>query len=182
MTRVRSRFLLPLLLQLRRAGGVLGRHSHHRRRCCSTTGTAPCRAAAVEAGLALREKTSVVVDMRRIVKLTKSPARGPRVVNLADSGDAGEETSKTEGFLVHKPREVQNGSFASQLSLQMTPDGDIRMVSPTGATNVKGVFTVGDCGNKMKTVVNAILTGSVAAAMVSAFVQAEAAEGDPKPQ
>lgn len=148
-----------------------------------TNGPNEALATAVEAGLASLEKSSVAVDTRRIKRLAKAPTEGSEVViHFAGDGDAGAEGSKTEGFLVHKPKMFVNGPFAPQLGLQMTPDGDIQTVSPMGATDVKGVFVAGDCGNKMKTVTNAISTASVAAAMVSAFVQAEAAKGDPKLQ
>ena len=96
------------------------------------------------------------VEGRRIKKLTKAPERAQVVIQFDD----GEQ--KTEAFLVHRPLTQVNGSFAEQLSLEMTELGFIKTTAPFYETGVPGVFAVGDCAVPFKIGTHAVATGAFA--------------------
>jgi thioredoxin reductase len=59
-----------------------------------------------------------------------------------------------------------NGPFVEQLGLEVTEQSFIKTSPPFYATNVPGVFAVGDCATPFKAVTQAIAMGSFAAAGV----------------
>lgn len=70
-----------------------------------------------------------------------------------------------------------NGPFAEQLGLEMTEDGDIATKAPfCESVNVPGVFAVGDCGAKMKTVTQAVAAGTFCAGGLAMQLQVELEE------
>lgn len=108
------------------------------------------------------------VDSRTISKLVKAPERAQVTLQFTDG------TSKTEGFLAHKPSTKLRGDLAKQLGLEVTPVGTI-VVSPMfGQTSSKGVFAAGDCANPMATVNAALHSGTGVGGGAPLQIQAEA--------
>ena len=113
----------------------------------------------------------VTVDNRRVERLRRGTGRESEViVTLKD----GSET--TQGFLVHQPGSQVSGPFAKQLSLELIPSGDIKTSQPFYEASVPGVFAVGDCGNPMKAVSQAVAMGALAAGGLSFQLGAELAK------
>ncbi|PNP75511.1 hypothetical protein FNYG_11140 [Fusarium nygamai] len=81
-------------------------------------------------------------------------------------------TTKTEDFLVHKPATVQASALHSQLGLQLTAEGDIKVKEPMFETSKAGVFAVGDCASPNKFVGSASTSGGFAAAGAAMQLQA----------
>ena len=81
----------------------------------------------------------MTVDSRTIAKLVKAPERTQVTLQFTDG------TSKTEGFLAHKPSTKLRGDLAQQLGLDLTPMGTIVVSPPFNQTSLKGVFAAGDC-------------------------------------
>ncbi|KAH8723042.1 thioredoxin reductase glit [Phaeosphaeriaceae sp. PMI808] len=112
---------------------------------------------AIELSQALTEPLQAAgfeLNTKRIVKLAKEPHGTEVTVHLEDG------STKTEGFLVHKPKSEANGPFAQHLSLELTEEGDIRVKPPFyESTSVPGVFAAGDCGSFGKAVSQAAATG-----------------------
>jgi thioredoxin reductase len=106
-------------------------------------------------------------DARKITKLVKGPKGGQVVMHFEDGSEV------TEGFLGHAPITKAKGPFAEQLGIDTTPMGDLVTKPPFLATNVKGVFAAGDNSTPMKITPNALFTGSLAGAGVSAQLVAE---------
>lgn len=75
--------------------------------------------------------------------------------------------------MAHKPKCQLSGSFAQQLGLELSPQGDLKATPPFYQTSSHGVFTAGDASYPVKIVPNALFTGAAAAAGVSAQLQAE---------
>lgn len=70
-----------------------------------------------------------------------------------------------------------NGPFASQLGLEVGPQGEIVVSPPFSETSVKGVFAAGDAASVTRIVMNAMAQGTGAAAGVVGQVLAEKAVG-----
>ncbi|KAF5562171.1 thioredoxin reductase [Fusarium phyllophilum] len=81
-------------------------------------------------------------------------------------------TTKTEDFLVHKPATVQASALYTQLGLQLTAQGDIKVKEPMFETSKAGVFAVGDCASPNKFVSSASTSGGFAAARAAMQLQA----------
>ncbi len=113
--------------------------------------------------------SSIKVDSRVIKQLIKEPEDSKATIQFDDG------QSKTEGFLVHRPKNEINGPFAKDLGLEMTLMGNIRADPPFYGTSLPGVFAIGDCGSMFHTVGLALANGGFAAAGVVAQLQAEAA-------
>ena len=116
----------------------------------------------------LSSTSQIQVDSRVINQLVKGP-KGAEVIIQFEDG-----TEVVEGFLGHAPITQVRGPFAQQLSLELTPKGDLKTNPPFLQTSLTGVFAVGDCSSPMKITPNAQMTGSLAAAGVSAQLHAEA--------
>lgn len=108
------------------------------------------------------------VDSRAIKKLTKGPQGSEVILHFEDG------TTKTEGFLTHKPKCSQRSPFAEQLELEMTPQGTIKVNPPFNQTSLKGVFAAGDAANPMQTVTQAIFSGTACGGGAPLQLQAEA--------
>ncbi|KAK7746480.1 hypothetical protein SLS53_002439 [Cytospora paraplurivora] len=124
-------------------------------------------ASAIQASIPAHHKSDIKTDARHIARLTKEHEGSQVTLHFAGISEPSQE-----GFLAHKPGIVLTGPFSGQLGLELTPEGDIKTMLPGGQTSKEGVFAVGDCGTKLKTIANAVATGSNAAAFVSAQVQA----------
>lgn len=68
-----------------------------------------------------------------------------------------------------------NGPFASQLGLEIGPQGEIQTSPPFYETSVKGVYAAGDAASQRRMVVNAIHQGAAAGAGLVAQLLAEKA-------
>jgi thioredoxin reductase len=101
----------------------------------------------------LEGSTKYQIDKRPIKKLVKGSNRAEVVVEFTD----GEK--KTENFLVHQPFTKLSGSLPEQLSLEMTPFGDIKTAHPFPATNVPRIYAAGDCASPFKNATMAIASG-----------------------
>lgn len=85
-----------------------------------------------------------------------------------------EDGSETPlSFLAHMPKTHINSIFTEQFGLDLAPNGDVKVSAPFQETSVRGVFAAGDCQTPFKTVPNAVASGSMAAAGVSAQLQAD---------
>jgi gliotoxin/aspirochlorine biosynthesis thioredoxin reductase len=101
------------------------------------------------------ESQGFLINSKPISKITYAPdpEPGTATVHLEDGSD------ETVSFLVHRPKTVLSGDFASQLGVELTEAGDIKTSPPFYETSVKGVFAAGDCAVPLKQVVWAISTG-----------------------
>lgn len=111
--------------------------------------------------------SQITVDARSIAHLEKSTVGHAIVIHFDDL------TTKTEAFLAHESRTEINGPFAYQLGLDLTDQGNIKVAEPLYATNVPGVFAVGDCACPTKAVVQAMATGALGGTGVSTQLIAE---------
>ncbi|KAL4765814.1 NAD(P)/FAD-dependent oxidoreductase [Aspergillus foveolatus] len=101
-------------------------------------------------------------------KITAFGKRGESITVQFDSSQ-----SRQESFQVSVPRVRINGPFHEQLGLDVDPMGFIKTNPPFNETNVPGCFAVGDCGSLMKSVPQALATGSFGAAGLVAQLGAE---------
>ena len=113
------------------------------------------------------------IDTRPIKRISKG-STGAEVTLLFADG-----TEKTEAFLVHNPITQTKGPFAEQLSLEMSPMGDVKAEPPFHQTSVRGVFAAGDCVTPYKVTPGAISSGCNAAVAASAQLEAEASGHQP---
>ncbi|KAJ0419610.1 hypothetical protein BJY00DRAFT_302020 [Aspergillus carlsbadensis] len=112
---------------------------------------------------------NVVIDNRPITRFEKMP-QGTKVrVHFKD------DESKEEGFLAYAPESKITAPFATQLSLNMTPGGDIEVNQPFFETSMPGVFAVGDVAGPIKAVTPAIYSGTMVAGGLVGQLQAEEA-------
>lgn len=109
----------------------------------------------------------MTVDARKIAKLSKAPHRAQITLHFTDG------TTKTEGFLAHKPSTKVRGDLAMQLGLGFTSKGTIAVSPPFNQTTVKGVFAAGDCCSPMQTITAALHSGTCAGGGVPLQIQAE---------
>ncbi|KAL9084052.1 MAG: hypothetical protein Q9165_008253 [Trypethelium subeluteriae] len=84
-----------------------------------------------------------------------------------------DDANKREAFLAHSPFTRAKGSFAEQLGLKLTATGDYEVQPPFSATSAEGVFAAGDVTTMFKVATNAIASGSMVGAGVSARIQEE---------
>ncbi|KAM0368658.1 hypothetical protein ACHAPY_011337 [Fusarium culmorum] len=107
------------------------------------------------------------LGIKKVYMPQKTPASPITVqVELSDG------TTKTENFLVHKPATVQASALYTQLGLQLTAEGDIKVKEPMFETLKAGVFAVGDCASPNKFVSSASTSGGFAAAGAAMQLQA----------
>lgn len=116
---------------------------------------------------ALGPDSKIKIDSRVIKRLEKGPIRAEVILHFEDGGQ------QVEGFLGHKPKCQLSGPFAQQLSLELTPAGDIKANPPFYQTSLQGAFVAGDASAPIKIAPNALFTGAVAGAGVAAQLQAE---------
>ena len=116
---------------------------------------------------ALGPDSKIKVDNRSIARLEKGPHRAEVILHFSDGSQA------KEGFIAHKPRCQLAGTFAQQLGLELTPQGDLKATPPFYQTSIPGVFTAGDTSSPIKIATNALFTGAAAGAGVAAQLQAE---------
>lgn len=109
----------------------------------------------------------ISVDSRTISNLVKAPERAQVTLQFTDG------TSKTEGFLAHKPSHNLRGDLAQQLGLDLTPMGTIAISPPFNQTSLKGVFAAGDCASPMPVVIFALSSGAAAGVGAPLQIQAE---------
>lgn len=102
---------------------------------------------------ALVEDTRIHIEPRAIRRLIKGPEGADVTVELEDG------SVRQESFLVHQPWTSLRGPLPSQLGLETTPMGDIKVEHPFPTTNVPGVYAAGDCASPFKTASMAIVTG-----------------------
>ncbi|KAI0169964.1 FAD/NAD(P)-binding domain-containing protein [Hypoxylon sp. FL1284] len=107
------------------------------------------------------------VEPRQIRRLLDNGEKKSLTVEFEDG------TSKGEKFLVHNPQTSVQGPFVSQLSLSLTPMGDIVAEAPMHQTSARGVFAAGDCITPYKVTPGAISSGCNAAVAASTQLQAE---------
>ncbi|KXJ85043.1 hypothetical protein Micbo1qcDRAFT_169718 [Microdochium bolleyi] len=111
--------------------------------------------------------TRMKIDARQIQRVAHKGEAG-LLIEFADGSAAA-----SERFLAHAPPTRPRGDFIVQLALETTPSGDLKMLPPFNQTNIRGVFAAGDNCSMLKTVPNAIWTGSLAAQGVLSQIQAE---------
>ncbi|KAJ5381440.1 uncharacterized protein N7496_003868 [Penicillium cataractarum] len=97
--------------------------------------------------------TGFRVEPRGISRLVKGPEGADVTIELEDGSLC------KESFLVHQPRTGIRGPLPSQLGLEITPMGDIKVDHPFPATNVPGVYAAGDCASPFKNASMAIVAG-----------------------
>ncbi|KAL8827760.1 MAG: hypothetical protein Q9191_002988 [Dirinaria sp. TL-2023a] len=117
---------------------------------------------------ALGPESKIKVDSRPIARLEKGSHRAQVILHFSDG------THAVESFLAHKPKCQLSGTFAQQLGLELTPQGDLKVTPPFYQTSLLGVFTAGDTSSPLKIASNALFTGAAAGAGVAAQLQAEA--------
>jgi pyruvate/2-oxoglutarate dehydrogenase complex dihydrolipoamide dehydrogenase (E3) component len=106
-------------------------------------------------------------DSRKIKKLLKGTEKAQVILQFEDGTEA------TEAFLGHAPLTKAKGPFTEQLGLVTTPMGDLVANPPFSQSSETGVFVAGDNSGPMKITPNALYTGSLAGAGVSAQLVAE---------
>ena len=114
---------------------------------------------------------AVTVDNRRLVRLERGMGHPSEIVITFSDG-----STETQGFLVHQPQTTVSGPFAKQLSLELTPTGDIKTTPPFNETSMAGVFAAGDCAVPVKVVPQALAMGGLTAGGISFQLGAELAQ------
>ena len=76
---------------------------------------------------------SFKLDDRPIARLEKGSIDAQVIIHFRDG------TSKTEGFVGHKPKTVLKGPFAKELGLELAPTGNVNVTGFFGTTSVRGV-------------------------------------------
>lgn len=97
--------------------------------------------------------TGFHVEPRGIRRLIKGPEGADVTIELED------ETLCKESFLVHQPWTGLRGPLPSQLGVDITPMGDIKVEHPFPATTIPGVYAAGDCASPFKNASMAIVGG-----------------------
>jgi gliotoxin/aspirochlorine biosynthesis thioredoxin reductase len=115
--------------------------------------------------ISVLSKSKFIIDTRKINRLT---AKDESSVSV----EFEDGSTKEERFLVHNPLTSPQGPFVGQLGLEVTAMGDIKADPPFFATNVQGVYAVGDCSTPYKVIPSAISSGCNAAVAAAAEVQA----------
>ena len=107
------------------------------------------------------------VENRAIESLSMGPENTGLTVTFTDG------SSKQESFVAHAPLTKPTGPFVDQLGLETAPNGDIKVSPPFNHSSVPGVFIAGDACSLLKTVPNAILSGTLAGTGASSQILAE---------
>ncbi|KAF2971139.1 hypothetical protein GQX73_g2439 [Xylaria multiplex] len=110
------------------------------------------------------------IENRKVKSVTKDPdvqGEAGVLVTLEDG------TVNKEGFISHVPDFELNGSFATDLGVELAPQGHINALPPFFNTNVPGVFAAGDCATPLRSVPTATMMGSFVAAGLAHSLQAE---------
>ncbi|KAI1823895.1 FAD/NAD(P)-binding domain-containing protein [Xylaria intraflava] len=109
------------------------------------------------------------VDHRAISQLSLNDTSEDKIIiRFKDDSD-----DKYEAFLAHSPRTRVKGPFAEQLGLELTETGEYVVSPPFNETTVGGVFAAGDCTTMFKVATNAVASGGMTGAGVSARLQEE---------
>ncbi|RWA13622.1 hypothetical protein EKO27_g1493 [Xylaria grammica] len=119
---------------------------------------------------ALKSTKKFHVENCKIKSLAKDPdvqGESGVLVTLEDG------TVNKEGFVAHAPDFELNGSFATDLGVELAPQGHINALPPFFNTNVPGVYAAGDCATPFKAVPTATMMGSFVAAGLAHSLQAE---------
>lgn len=106
----------------------------------------------------------VRVDTRKIVRMRlgeASDATGHTGSEIELEFEDG--TTKSEGFLVHRPGTKLTCPLVEQLGLKISDHGNVEVTPPFLHTSHPGVFAAGDCASPMKIIANAMATGVYAA-------------------
>lgn len=98
----------------------------------------------------------MTVDDRKIQRLQSDEGAESITLYFEDG------STKSEGFLVHRPTTVNISPLIKQLGLEMTPMGDIATSMPFCQTNVPGVYAAGDCASMSKIIPQAVVMGAYA--------------------
>lgn len=117
---------------------------------------------------ALGTESSFKVDSRVITRLEKCQHGADVILHFSDGSQA------MEGWLAHKPKCQLSITFAQQLGLELTPQGDLKVTPPFYQTSLPGIFIAGDTSSPMKSAQNALYIGAAAAAGAVAELKAEA--------
>ncbi|KAI1421999.1 thioredoxin reductase glit [Xylaria sp. FL1777] len=124
---------------------------------------------ATEVAAAVEGAQQYRVDDRAISLLSFNADSNEKVtINFEDGSK-----KKNEAFVAHAPRTTVKGPFAEMLGLELTPMGDYAVSPPFNATSVEGVFAAGDCATMLKVSTNAVASGSITGAGVSAQLHEE---------
>jgi thioredoxin reductase len=97
--------------------------------------------------------TGFHIEPRGICRLIKEPEGTDVTIELEDG------SLHKESFLVHQPWTSLRGPLPSQLGLETTPMGDIKVEHPFPTTSVPGVYAAGDCASPFKNASMAIVAG-----------------------
>lgn len=111
--------------------------------------------------------TAMKIDTRRIQKFTMGSENSGIVIHFEDGSQV------QEGFLAHAPQTKVRGPFVEQLGIERSPNGDIKVNTPFCQTSMPGVFAVGDNSAMLKSVPNAIFTGTLAGTGAASQIMAE---------
>jgi thioredoxin reductase len=107
------------------------------------------------------------IDTRRIQKFAMGTENSGIVIHFEDGSQV------QEGFLAHAPQTKVRGPFVGQLGIERGPNGDIKVNTPFCQTSIPGVFAVGDNSAMLKSVPNAIFTGTLAGTGAASQIMAE---------
>jgi len=99
----------------------------------------------------------ISVDDRKVKSFAAGSKRNTEVLITFEDG-----STKTEGFLIHRPNTKLDTTFVGQLGLEVSDRGDILTTPPFCQTSVPGVYAAGDCASPMKIIPNAISMGAYA--------------------
>ncbi|CAG8962003.1 hypothetical protein HYFRA_00014111 [Hymenoscyphus fraxineus] len=119
---------------------------------------------AIEADIA--NVPQMKVDSRKVRKLVKALTGSEVTLHFQDG------TTKTEGFLAHKPKFELRGDLADQLGLEKQ-NGVIKVNPPFNQTSVKGIFAAGDAAHPMQTITQAMHSGTACGGGAPLQLQAE---------
>lgn len=117
-----------------------------------------------------RIKSSKVTLDTRVISRLSLVDRGPSVrIDFADGSSPAQE-----GFLTSHPK-IRNRAenIITQLALELTESGDVKVSQPFNETSVKGCFAVGDHATPFKSAMQALHQGGMAAVGCVFQLQAE---------
>ncbi|ROV96238.1 hypothetical protein VMCG_07720 [Cytospora schulzeri] len=113
-------------------------------------------------------QSRVTIEKRAIRSLRMTSYEASEVLVTLEDG-----TQFKESFIAHHPLIEMNGPYVEQLDLETGSQGEIKVNAPFNETSVYGVFAAGDAASQMRTVPNAIYSGSLAASGLISQLQAE---------
>ncbi|KAI1474022.1 FAD/NAD(P)-binding domain-containing protein [Daldinia eschscholtzii] len=118
----------------------------------------------------LKNTQKFKVENRHLTHVAKDPDVNGEAGVLITLEDG---SVNKQGFLAHAPAFEVNGSFAADLGVTLTPQGNIDAQPPFYSTNIPGVYAAGDCATMMKSVPVATMMGCCVAAGLAHALQAE---------